>query len=159
MRSLILALVISSFSAMAEQQTEFKNGAYCEPYGRGIESKLSEVTKTFEDEKDVVFTFKVTHGYCESIDVAQAPIQFQNKMAQISRYGFSLPGMRTHASIKIDKIDETHGLITMTFKKDALPRKFNFSFWALTWVGYKWVVEVSTKNENTEISFQGYEPL
>jgi hypothetical protein len=164
MKNIILLFAfILSVNSFASEEQSFLHKAYCES-GRNRESKISDIRKEREDEKSVTFVMTFTHGLCDSIELVRAPIKFQKKMLQVTHYGLSHPFKKIHVKVEnFRSRSESELEARITLNKEALmvkdSRRYILDFWAGDWIGFPFVMTFTNKNDEVEISFEGFERL
>lgn len=165
MKTLLLALSLAfSLHALADQATEFRHRAYCAKSTHAYDSKISQVMKISEDEKSALFRMVFTFGRCDTLEDVQGAIKFQKRMLQLSHYGLSYPFKKIYARVtRFRPLSETELEAEISVDRPAResknPRRFILEFWASDWVGFPFVMNVRSQDQDIELTFEGFERL
>lgn len=161
---IILGLVLSSLTAFAAQKSEFRHLAYCEENPNSIDSKVTSLNKSYEDQESVHFKMLMSYGSCSEIDQQEEEIKFQPRMIQLGNYGVNIPFVKTKAEVVgFELLNSTRLIVEIKFQKSVLIKKnskrFILEFWAQDWVGFPWVAKIMNNNGEMELELEGYKPL
>lgn len=159
---LFLSSLLLSLSALAQADKVYEHRVACAKSEKGRESRISQITKEYEDKKEVTFRFVLDHGRCQEIERFQYPIKFQKRMVQLSHYGLSYPFKKLHVRLnEVVSLSDTAAEASITLDKEALKntlsRRYIMQFWPGNWVGFSWIMKFSESNGETQVNFEGFE--